>query len=609
MAKDLVSEQRLPAPIGPFSTGNAKLDAALEQLAVFPHSPVHPSTRPSGNDYDKLVKVANTASSKQLVNVLAMKGLLEVGRSTWDEDRYNKLSPAKKKDYKKASDAAATGRKIRLAFLSWLFEAAIPDGYQQLLAIVANRKLDPAVRHEALMYLRANFSDSKKKLLEMTKAVDVSEWNKFETSSLVQEAFECWHEADPKGAFAALQREVTPANATKKYALIDNILTSIGYADVKVDPRWAPVLARMVKTDHDVTVAKCLSALPADPAVGRELVKALGPVEKIDFLYDGLVAAIARIGTLDIVPILQRAIQHDPDNADKIIAAIPRKAKAVIAAVKAAPIEPEKDEVRSRATLIYKKVKPFKAPKIPPLAKQEQELKRLFADAGIADAYRIVQPSIALLPTRVEERTLTLGATKLGGHPDLPAGTTWPRVGGEPLTFLAQLNFADFATLTDELPKTGLLAIFIDDDARSPKGAYLENAKAILTKAGAKLERHEVPEDYVATIYQACKVQLAPKLSLPSYNNAHVTKALDAETIATYESEVFAHQQDLPKVLGYRDYGYDAEEPATARLLLQLPGDNQTDMEFGDADALSIFIGVKDLAKGRFTKIWPHIGD
>jgi hypothetical protein len=609
MAKDLVSEQTLPTPIGPISTGKPKLDAALEQLAVFPHSSAHPSTRPSGNDYTKLVKVANTASSKELLKVLAMKGLLEVGGSKWDEVRYNKLSPAKKKEYKKASDAAATGRKVRIAFLSWLFEAVIPDGYEELLAIVANRKLDPAVRCEALGFLRANFGDHKKKLLEMARAVDASEWNKFETNALAQEAFECWHQADPKGAFEALHRDVTPANATKKYAMIDAVLTSIGQADVQVDPRWGIVMARMVKTDHDVMAAKGLRAMPVDPAVGPELVKALGPLDKIDFLYDGLVEAIARIGTLDVVPILQRAIQLAPDDAETIIAAIPTQAKSVIAAVKATPIEDGDAEARPRATLVYKKVKPFKAPKIPPLAKQEQQLKKLFAEAGIADAYKIVQPSIALLPTRVEERTLKLGATKLGGHPDLPAGAKWPRIRGEPLSFLAQLNFADFAKLTDELPKTGVLAIFVDDDARSERGAYLENAKAIYTKAGTKLERHEVPADFVAKIYQACKVELVATLSLPSYSNAHVTKALDAETIGTYESEVFAHQQVLPKVLGYRDHGYDAEEPATARLLLQLPGDNQTDMEFGDADALSIFIGVKDLAKGNFAKIWPHVGD
>lgn len=608
MPKDLVSEQRLPTPVTLPSTGNPKADAAIAQLLVFPHSPAHPSTRPGGNDYDKVSKAGTAAGSKALCKLLDTPGLFEVGQSVWDEARYNKLSPAKKKEYRKASEAAAEARKVRIAFLSWLIEAVIPDGYKQLVALIPDREIDFEVRHEIVRYLRSNF-DSKKQLLDLVKALPRSEWHHEDNNRVVEELIACWHQADPKGAFDALHAEVTPENIKKKYWLIDAIITTVAYPHhVKPDPRWAVVMAGMVASDLDVIAVKAVLTQPLDPAVIPAMLKALGPLDKLDYFYTGLLDAVARVGTMEIVPILQRAIQVDSKDAEQIVSKIPSKAKAVIAAVKATPVDVE-DAARERATLVYKKTKAPKKPKIPPLAKQIAQHQKLFADAGIPDAYELVKTSVALLPTRVDEKTLKVGATKLGGHPDLPADAKWPRVAGEPLTFLAQLNFADFAKLTDELPKTGTLALFVDDDASSDSGAYLENAKAIYTKAGAKLVRHEVPEDFVATIYQACKVELVAKLSMPSPSNAHVTKALDEEAIATYESEVFAHSEDLPKVLGYRDYGYDAEEPATARLLMQFPVDNQSGMEFGDADALSIFIATKDLAKGNFNKIWPHCGD
>lgn len=44
-------------------------------------------------------------------------------------------------------------------------------------------------------------------------------------------------------------------------------------------------------------------------------------------------------------------------------------------------------------------------------------------------------------------------------------------------------------------------------------------------------------------------------------------------------------------------------------MLLRLPGDTQTGMEFGDAEALSFFIDQKALAKGDFSKVWPKLGD
>lgn len=614
MAKDLVSEQKLPTPVTLPSTGDAKIDAALATLLVFPHSASHPWTRPSGPDYDKVCKVAAKADSKALLKILATPGLLEAGQSTWDEDKFAKLSPAKKKEYRKATEAASEGRKIRIAFISWLVEAIIPDGYKELLAIVGDDDIDADIRLETLRYMRVNF-DSKKQLLEMVKAVGLDLTGNMDKAvqkaRVVQEAISCWHQADPKGAYDKLSKLLDPATVKKTYFLQDAILSSVYRGDGKFDPRWQLAIAGMMGSDLDVISSMALKEMKKlDPKVIPVITKALGPLAKKTYFYGGLLEVVASVGTMDTLPILQRAIEVDPDDKDKIIGMVPAKSKPLIAALQAISVEADEGDKRERPTLKFKKVKAYKAPKLPSLDKQEAEYRKMFADAGIAAAYdKVAQTSVLLIPTRVDEKTLALGATKLGGHPDLPDGTKWPRVNKLPLSFLAQLNFADFAKLAPDLPKSGTLAIFVDNDASAEGGDYLENAKAIFTKAGTKLVRHEVPEDFVDVIYQACKCNLVQKISLPSPSNAHATKALKGETLEKYEADVWTSEEEHPKVLGYRDYGYDGEEPVTARLLLQLPGDNQSDMEFGDADPLSFFISVKDLAKGNFAKIWPHVGD
>ena len=86
-----------------------------------------------------------------------------------------------------------------------------------------------------------------------------------------------------------------------------------------------------------------------------------------------------------------------------------------------------------------------------------------------------------------------LGGTRLGGAPDLAAGTAWPRGDYGYCGFLGQLDLADVRTHTGclDLPAEGLLSLFVD---------YIESAgatvpvRAILTPVGTALERLTAPE-------------------------------------------------------------------------------------------------------------------
>jgi uncharacterized protein YwqG len=68
------------------------------------------------------------------------------------------------------------------------------------------------------------------------------------------------------------------------------------------------------------------------------------------------------------------------------------------------------------------------------------------------------------------------------------------------------------------------------------------------------------------------------------------------------------HSDERNHLLGYRDQGYD-ETPADVRVLLQITSDDQAVMEWGDVETLSFLIPKKDLARGDFSKVYPHVGD
>ncbi len=78
----------------------------------------------------------------------------------------------------------------------------------------------------------------------------------------------------------------------------------------------------------------------------------------------------------------------------------------------------------------------------------------------------LARPTIALKSTKVAEKSLAVGTSRLGGGADLPPGAEWPTAGARPLAFLGQFNFAELAVspVVRELPATGLLSVFFDHE-------------------------------------------------------------------------------------------------------------------------------------------------
>lgn len=87
------------------------------------------------------------------------------------------------------------------------------------------------------------------------------------------------------------------------------------------------------------------------------------------------------------------------------------------------------------------------------------------------------RPGVELRCRPAPRGRFALGASRVGGLPDLPRSATWPTARRKkartratfvdlPLAFVAQIALADVAPHSDELPSSGLLSFFTLDELR-----------------------------------------------------------------------------------------------------------------------------------------------
>lgn len=256
---------------------------------------------------------------------------------------------------------------------------------------------------------------------------------------------------------------------------------------------------------------------------------------------------------------------------------------------------------KPRSRLVYQKLgKPPKRRAPRALAAQWTAIGERFARAGLpARAKDVATEGVVLWTTRADEKKIAVGATKIGGHPDLPAGTTWPRHARCPMTFIAQIDLASIAKILDsELPSRGLLSFFVIDDLDG--GAYLDKCTVIYSDGD--LTRFEVPDDFTNPIYQACKVEPHAVVKLPGRESAKMRRVIGKQ-VETYGDDVFEYLDPENQLLGARDHDIDAATRVNERLLLQIKSDSQAAMNFGDADVLSFLIPITALAAHDFRKV------
>lgn len=289
-------------------------------------------------------------------------------------------------------------------------------------------------------------------------------------------------------------------------------------------------------------------------------------------------------------------------------------------------------------------------------------LERNFAPAVAEQWAHTALPFVRLIPDTPEEEDRTpIGASKIGGLPDLPANTRWPTrpayaypkdghsrapeaSAPAPLSLLAQINLADVAAheIELDLPRNGLLLFFFDIESQpwgfDPFDA--PGAQVIYVPPGTKTDRLPHPDARALSARSLRLVQgqslVSPEWILEALRgNISLDERDDLEeALETLSDEDYALITSGDHIMGGRaaevqgsmelecqlvangiycgnSEGYNSDRakhlaPGAAdwRLLLQLDSDDKAEWMWGDCGRLYFWCREQDIAARRFDKAW-----
>ncbi len=252
----------------------------------------------------------------------------------------------------------------------------------------------------------------------------------------------------------------------------------------------------------------------------------------------------------------------------------------------------------------------------------------------------LFRPAIGLTSAEIEDKSHKIGASRLGGQPDVPESFNWPYRAEKPLAFLAQLNLADFAHLDCglDLPKSGTLLFFYDAESQpwgyDPKHAG--SGQIFFCENSANLVRVDFPSDLSEQCrFPICGLAAQQIDTRPNAWSVWVdllkpTADERFEMAEDNEEEWYDHQigghascvqhaMELECELassgvycgGSKGYHSERRRHLTEaggardwRLLLQLTSDPQCNFIWGDDGYLYFWIRQQDLAARDFSRIW-----
>lgn len=280
---------------------------------------------------------------------------------------------------------------------------------------------------------------------------------------------------------------------------------------------------------------------------------------------------------------------------------------------------------------------------------QHAQLDALLAAAGLGFLTERVaaqeRPSIRFRLERVAPEDITLGATCIGGDPDVPADFEWPHAQGAALPFVAQVNLGEVATLgaLPKLPPSGMLYFFFGEDAYfAGLGSGLRAWQVIYRRDTATLHRMPSPAPVPPRErYHPCRVHMAAELTLPPLDpySPHTLARLGLNAPLTHEQNVAyweaqqilsqvqhaTHHLPIHRIGGWADevqseVEWECLEEVQApmplevgianskenpwRLLLQMDTDGGPDTDWGDTGRIYFLIHEDHLTRHDFSNVW-----
>jgi uncharacterized protein YwqG len=240
-------------------------------------------------------------------------------------------------------------------------------------------------------------------------------------------------------------------------------------------------------------------------------------------------------------------------------------------------------------------------------APERRELDRLIEEHDLARRRpalrKVARPCVYLEEKKAAKRP-PVGASRVGGTPDLPAGVEWPQADeGAYLFFVGQINLAECPP-TPPLPASGLLSFFVEEDEDAGDVFH----QVLYSADTGALKRAKLPGDGEMLLEDR---QLeAPRglrftrgISLPAYydqwTGSHFKN--DDEALDRYLDlkDALSEEGAVGRMLGYPSFANRSPLPKEKVLLLQLASIDE--MAWWDAGAIQFFVGRKQLARGKFT--------
>ncbi|GIN89811.1 hypothetical protein J6TS1_37630 [Siminovitchia terrae] len=219
--------------------------------------------------------------------------------------------------------------------------------------------------------------------------------------------------------------------------------------------------------------------------------------------------------------------------------------------------------------------------------------------------------------------------SKFGGHPYWLKGDPYPATqNGEPLRFLAQINFNEIESPLPEYPTEGILQFFVADD-----DVYGLNFDDMTIQDTFRVVYHEtietneskwmtdfpaIKDDNYFPIEKECALTFKRSEEIMSANDYRfnaLTKLnvlLEKEDYDQYD-EIMDQYYELASGQGSKIGGYPfftqedprayGDYPSYDTLLLQIDTDDDLDIMWGDGGVANFFISSDDLKKRDFSKV------
>ncbi|CAN5604489.1 hypothetical protein BH09MYX1_BH09MYX1_24730 [soil metagenome] len=197
-----------------------------------------------------------------------------------------------------------------------------------------------------------------------------------------------------------------------------------------------------------------------------------------------------------------------------------------------------------------------------------------------------------------------VGASKLGGRPDLAGKTTWPTYEDDDdryLPFLLQVNLADVKAFDIEglLPKKGLLSFFVDTVPDE-----LENGHVLYADGAKKPTRAEWPEDLVDRKNESDFVAQLPEHALSFYS----TWTLPSVEYLSRYAELSADDEDALRELEVAIHAKDPKGSSATRLL-GWPDNVQGELFSSDAQIALLQIDASMKAPKKLGEVFGYWGN